>query len=642
MRAIGMVLFVLALLSVAVYRLVQLEVLDHRGYAQAARNNRVRIDPVPPPRGLIYSRNGKLLAENVPSYNLVLVPYDVHNLTATVQSLEQLLHIPTAEVQRFYRLLRTTPPYRSVPLLTQLTQHQLAHFAVESYRFPGAHVQAQLVRRYPFGSLTVDSVGYVGRINAPELRQVNANNYSGTNYFGKSGLELAYQSQLHGQVGYKVVKVDAQGRPLQTLKKNLPVPGRDLVLTLDMGLQRVAQKAMKGWQGAVVVMNPRNGAILALVSKPAFNPNWFVNGISVKRYRTLLDNPHKPLWNRALDAGYAPGSTIKPFIALGALQAHVITPSTQIYAGPYYIIPGDKTRHKFWDWDPYGHGVTNLKKAIAQSVDTYFYPVAYKMGIHAIDRTLAKFGFGRSPLPGLPGESAGVLPTPKWTQRTLGQPWYPGDTVLMGIGQSYLQVTPLQLTKAVSIIAMRGHGYRPRLLRAWRTSPRGALHPIPPQPLPVVRFGNPQFWSDVIAGMHAVTASPHGTAYWTFRGFPLPVAGKTGTAQLFNVGADPFAKHGKVPFRLRDNALFEAFTPIKHPRIAIVVVCEHAGQLLGPASKVARKVLDYWYKHQGQVSRPLSRLAFEPIQPHKRLAACPGRRSRTPLHSPNCPPVKLS
>ncbi|MEJ2479762.1 MAG: penicillin-binding protein 2 [Acidihalobacter sp.] len=622
LRAVGMVLFVAAMLGVAVYRLVQLQILEHRNYAQAAHNNRVRIQPVAPPRGLIYSRNGKLLAENVPSYSLVLVPDDVHHLHRTVQDLVKLLHIAPADLRHFEQLRRSTPPYRAVPLLTQLSQRQLAHFAVESYRFPGVHIQARLVRHYPYGPLTVDSVGYVGRINAAELKKVNADNYAGTDYFGKSGLELAFQSQLHGKVGYKVVKVDAAGRPLSTLQSHLPVPGRDLVLTLDMGLQRVAQKAMTGWQGAVVVMNPRNGAVLALVSKPAFNPNWFVNGISEKRYRKLLDNPRKPLWNRALDAAYSPGSTIKPFIALGALQAHVITPQKQIDAGPYYIIPGDHSHHKFWDWTPYGHGMTNLKKAIEQSVDTYFYPVAYSMGIKTIDQTLAKFGFGRLPEPGLQGESAGVLPSPKWKQHTQGQPWYPGDTVLMGIGQGYLQVTPLQLAEGVSTIAMRGHGHQPHLLRAWRTSPGGSLHPVKVQALPDAHFRKPSFWRDVIAGMHAVTASPYGTSYRAFRGFPLPVAGKTGTAQVFSFHTSPFAKHGKIPFRLRDNALFEGFTPIDKPRLAVVVVVEHAGDKLGPASNIARKVLDYWYAHQAQIENPLSQLAFKPMAPHRHRKAC--------------------
>jgi penicillin-binding protein 2 len=622
LRAVAMVLFVIAMLGVAVYRLVQLQVLDHRNYAQAAHDNRVRIEPVAPPRGLIYSRNGKLLAENIPSYNLVLVPADVHHLHKTVQALTQLLHIAPADVRHFEQLRLSTPSYRAVPLLTQLSQSQLARFAVESYRYPGVHIQARLIRHYPYGSLTVDSVGYVGRINAAELKQVNADNYAGTDYFGKRGLELGFQHQLHGKVGYKVVKVDAAGRPLGTLQSQLPVPGRDLVLTLDMGLQRVAQKAMKGWQGAVVVMNPRDGAVLALVSNPAFDPNWFVNGISERRYSKLLGNSSKPLWNRALAAAYSPGSTIKPFIAMGALQAHVITPQQQIDAGPYYIIPGDRTRHKFWDWTPYGHGMTDLKKAIEQSVDTYFYPVAYAMGIQTIDKTLAKFGFGQLPDPGLPGESAGVLPSPKWKEHSQGQPWYPGDTVLMGIGQGYMQATPLQLAEAVSTIAMRGHGHQAHLLRAWRATPQGPLHSLAPKPLPVARFGNPSFWSDVIAGMHAVTASPYGTSYRAFHGFPLPVAGKTGTAQVFSFHTNPFAHRGKIPFRLRDNALFEGFTPIDKPRLAVVVVVEHAGDKLGPASIIARKVMDYWYAHQSQIDMPLSQLAFQPMMPRKHHGNC--------------------
>lgn len=614
LRVVVLAVVVVAMLGVAVYRLGELQIQDHRNYAQAARANRVRVVPVAPPRGLIYSRDGKLLAQNMPSYALEIIPADVPDLAKTVRQLTRLLGISPREVHRFEQLRRASPSYRAVPLLSQLDPHQVARFAVESFRFPGVHIQAHLVRYYPYGRLTTDSVGYVGRINAPELKKVNATNYAGTDYFGKGGLELAFQQYLHGKVGYKVVKVDAVGRPLKTVQSQLPVPGRDMVLTLDMGLQRVAQKAMKGKAGVVVAMNPRNGAVLALVSNPSFNPNWFVNGISEKRYRKLLDNPHKPLWNRAVEASYAPGSTIKPFIALGALQAHVITPQQKIYAGPYYMIPG--THHKFWDWDPYGQGWTDLKKAIARSVDTYFYPVAYKMGIQAIDRTLAKFGFGQMPMPGLPGESAGLLPTPKWKKHNLGRPWYPGDTVVMGIGQGYLQVTPLQLAKAVSIIAMRGHGYQPHLLRAWRDSPNGRLHLVKPQALPVVHFRR-SYWRDVIAGMRAEAESPHGTSYWPFRGFPLPVAGKTGTAQVFTSPGNPFTKHGKIPYRLRNNALFEGFTPIKKPQLVVVVVVEHSKTMLGPAASVARKVMEYWRTHQSQISQPLSQIKFSPMKPHK-------------------------
>ncbi|APZ42034.1 penicillin-binding protein 2 [Acidihalobacter ferrooxydans] len=600
---------VFVMLGGAVYRLAELQVLEHRSYALAAHDNRVRIDPVPPPRGLIYSRNGILLAENVPSYALVIVPDDVHHMAQTLQALTRLLNIAPTDLKHFTQLLHRTPPYRAVPLLTELTPKQIAKFAVERYRFAGVHVQAHLVRRYPYRGLTTDSVGYVGRINATELSKVNANNYAGTDYFGKSWLEADYEPQLHGTAGYVVHRVNAGGQPLETLQRHLPVPGQDIVLTLDKGLQEVAQKAMRGKLGAVVVLNPRNGAILALVSSPSFDPNWFVNGISEKRYLSLLNNPAKPLWNRALQAGYAPGSTIKPYIAVGALQDGVVTAKEKIFAGPYYVLPHDPTKHKFWDWTPYGAGMTDLKKAIEESVDTYFYPVAVKMGITRLDRTLAKFGFGKDPMPSLNGVASGLLPSPAWKRRALGQSWYPGDTVVMGIGQGYLQITPLQLAKAVSIIAMHGQGFVPRLVRAWYDPTTHALRPNPPRPLPTIRLRDPKYWSDVIAGMHAVTASPNGTAYPSFIGFPHTVAGKTGTAQLFSTPhTNPFARQAPVPYNLRDNNLFEAFTPIDHPQLAVVVVVEHTGVRIGAASRVARKIMTYWYAHRAQIDRPLHQL----------------------------------
>ncbi len=607
-RALVLAIIVLIAAAVITYRMIELKVIDHHYYVSAARNNRIQIDPVAPPRGLIYSRNGQLLAENIPGYNLLVIPDEVRDFKKTLTSLVRLLQISSDQLRYFRYQLEASPAYRAVPLITDLTQKQLATFAVQAYRFPGILIQAHLMRHYPFKKLTVNSVGYVGRINIPELHHINADNYAGTDYFGKQGLELEYQSLLHGKVGDKVVEVNAVGHPLRVIKEHLPVPGKSLILTLDMGLQRVAEQAMKGWRGAVVVLDPRTGAILALVSKPAFDPNWFINGISEKHYQSLLGNPGKPLWNRAVNASYAPGSTIKPFIALAALDAEVITPQEKIYSGPYYIIPG--TQHKFWDWDQWGQGWTNLKKAIEESVDTYFYPVASRLGIKKMDQTLDKFGFGKNPLPGFPGVSSGLLPTPQWKRRVEGYSWYPGDTVIMGIGQGFLQVSPLQLAKAVSIIAMRGHGFHPQLVRAIYDPVTGQLILRQPQPLPVVKMSNPRYWQDVIIGMHAVTASPHGTAHTTFIGFPLPVAGKTGTAQIFSIHGNPFAQHRKIPYDLRDNALFEAFTPIKHPHLTVVVICEHAGDKIGPASAVTRKIMDYWYAHQNRIDNPLSNPRF--------------------------------
>ncbi len=629
-----MVGVVFVLLAGAVYRLVKLQVVDHRNYALAAHGNRVRIEPLPPPRGLIYDNNGYLLAENKPSYALVLVPDEVANVHETVNALRRWLSIPSADINRFYQLLRITPSYRPVPLMTNLRPRQIARFAVEEYRFPGVRVQTQLVRYYPYKNLTADFVGYVGRINAAELSKVNANNYAGTNYYGKTWLEADFQSKLHGDVGYKVYRVNAAGRPLKTLKQHLPVPGRDLVLTINIGMQRVAQQAMKGKQGAVVALNPRTGAILALVSSPSFNPNDFVNGISEKQYHQLLNNPNKPLWNRALEAAYAPGSTIKPYIALGALQDGIVTATQKIFAGPYWEIPHDPTHHKYWDWTPAGAGWTDVEKAIEQSVDTYFYPVAYKMGITRLDQTLSMFGFGRDPMPGLPGVSRGLLPSPAWKRKALGQPWYPGDTVVMGIGQGYLEVTPLQLAKAVSIIAMHGNGYVPRLVRGWYDPLTGKMRRNTPQPLPAIHLRNPQYWNDVIAGMHDVTASPHGTAYWSFVGFKHPVAGKTGTAQLFTTPhTNPYARQAKVPYYLRDNDLFESFTPIKHPQLVVVVVVEHTGVMIGAASRVARKVMAYWYAHRSQIDRPFSKLVLHTQLPEKPAKTVPAR-SKKPAHPP--------
>lgn len=612
-RTLATAFAVIVLFVAAIARLAQLQLFDHRDYAQAARENRVRVQPIPPPRGLIYSRNGRLLAENVPSYSLAVIPDEVHDLHATLDALGRVVKLTPDDLQSFATLRRITPGYRAIPLATHLSQADLARFAVNRYRFPGVEIQSRLRRYYPYANLTADTVGYVGRISESDLHRVDPSQYAGTIYFGKNGLELANQSMLHGSPGYKVLEVDANGQPVGTLKRHLPAPGQDLILTLDIGLQRVAQKAMHGKRGAVVVMNPRTGAILAAVSNPAYDPNWFVDGISNRRYHKLVSDPGNPLWNRALAAGYAPGSTIKPFIALAGLEAGLIKPQTKIFSGPYYIIPGDTTQHKFWDWTPYGHGWTDLSKAIAQSVDTYFYPLAYQLGIKRIDGMLSRFGFGQRPGLRVPGVSAGVLPSPSWKQRTQGHAWYPGDTVVMGIGQGYLQVTPLQMATAVSEIAMRGHGFRPHLLRALRNPVDGKITPVAPQPLPPIELKRQGYWNDVIAGMQAVVNSPAGTAYQEFQGFPLPVAGKTGTAQVFANPKNPFQQRKRLPYRLRDNALFEAFTPVAHPELAVVVIVEHAGDHLGPASSVTRKIMDYWLAHRRLIEHPDTPVSLQPF-----------------------------
>ncbi|AOU98720.1 penicillin-binding protein 2 [Acidihalobacter yilgarnensis] len=616
-RTLVTALAVILLFMAAIARLVQLQIFDHKDYAQAARENRVRVQPIPPPRGLIYSRSGQLLAENVPSYTLAVIPDETHDLASTLKALAKIVTLSPEDLRSFKALRSITPGYREIPLATHLSQATVARFAVNRYRFPGVEIQSRLRRYYPYTALTADTIGYVGRISETDLKHVDPSDYAGTVYFGKSGLELTDQSRLHGHPGYKVMEVDADGQPVGALKRQLPTPGADLILTLDIGLQRVAQQAMKGKRGAVVVMNPRSGAILAAVSNPAYNPNWFVDGISSRRYQELVGSPGNPLWNRAFAASYAPGSMIKPFIALAGLNARIIKPQTEVFSGPYYIIPGDKTRHKFWDWTPYGHGWTNLTKAIAQSVDTYFYPLAYQLGIRRIDDMLSRFGFGQRPPLGMPGVAAGVLPSPAWKRRTQGHPWYPGDTVLMGIGQGYLQVTPLQLATAVSEIAMRGHASRPHLLRAIRNPVDGRIEALPSQPLPAITLKHEAYWGDVIAGMQAVIDSPAGTAYQEFHGFPLPVAGKTGTAQVYANPKNPFLKRLHIPYRLRDNALFEAFTPVKHPELVVVVIVEHAGDRLGPASGVTRKIMNYWLAHRQAIEHPVAPLS---LQPFKRAA----------------------
>lgn len=597
-RATWAVVIVGLLAALLIGRLVYLQVILHKHYATLSKENWVRLVPVSPTRGLIFGRNGVLLAENVPTYNLTITPEQVTNLKATIAQLRRLMPISNDDVEAFRRLMAQKPGFESIPLRFRLTPREVARFAVNRWRFPGVDVTAQLSRYYPRKSLAVHDVGYVGRIDASELRKVNESEYAGTSYIGKTGIEQYYESILHGRVGVEEVEANAQGRTLRVIKRTAPTPGDNIYLTLDARLQAVAQKAMGKYTGALVALDPNNGDILAMVSTPDYNPNPFVNGINTKAYRALRDNPEHPLFDRAIRGMYAPGSTIKPFMALAGLQDGVVTPESTTFCPGYYQIPGHS--HKYHCWKRWGHGVVDLHKAIVQSCDVYFYALAHALGIDRMHAFLSRFGFGQPTGVDLMGEKNGLLPSPKWKEATHHQPWYPGDTVINGIGQGYMLVTPLQLASATATLAMRGRRIVPHLLYALRNPATGRLTILPPRHLPAILLSKQSYWKDVIADMTGVITSVHGTAHSIDWGAKYTIAGKTGTAQVFGTRRDEDSDERNLPFKLRDNALFIAFAPVKDPKIAVAVIVEHGGGGGGMAAPIARKVMDEYLVKEGQ------------------------------------------
>lgn len=581
----------LALLLIS--RLVDLQLVDYTHYATESKNNLINTTPIPPTRGLIYDRNGVLLAKNIPVYTLEIVPDKIKHLKKTLTKLRHLLHLPANSIQAIENNIHHYRPFAEIPLAYNLSAKTLAIFYVNRYRFPGVMVDVQLIRHYPLGKVMADVVGYVGRITQKNLNHVNKENYAGTQFFGKRGIEAYDEKILHGTVGVAKVEINANGKVIKVIHRTPPISGSNIYLTIDSKLQAVAEKAMGTDAGSVVAIQPSTGQILAMTSNPSFNPNDFVQGISQQNYNKLLYAPNHPLYNRAVNGVYAPGSTVKPFYSAAALSDGTITPTYKIFDPGYYIIPG--TQHIFHNWKRTGNGWVNVVKAIYVSCDTFFYKLAMKFGINKIDKILASFGFGQATGIDFPNESHGNLPTPAWKKLVKGKPWYTGDTVNLGIGQGYMLVTPLQLAHATTIIANRGIAYTPYLLLKTHLS-NGVNISVKPR-IDIHTDISPAAWRVAIKGMANVITNPFGTGFHFGRHPGYSVAAKTGTAQVYGDYRDEDHVQLSLPKHLRDNHLFIAFAPIKHPLIAVAVVAEHDDE----ASTVARKVIDYYLKTEGHL-----------------------------------------
>jgi len=591
-RILFSVIFGILLLTGLISRLFYLQVLSHAHYTALSEDNRVSIVPIAPTRGLIYDRNGVLLAQNIPSRTLELVPEHIPDLKATLKKLRDLIHITDDEIDRFNDLRKKKRRFEGIPLRFRLSDSEAARISVHLDQLPGVEITAELMRHYPQGQLASHAIGYVARINEEELTNLDASRYAATKNIGKTGVERSYEDELHGEVGYQRVETNAAGRIVDVLERTLPIPGKNLYLTLDARVQLVAEQAFKGNDGALVAIDPNNGEVLAFVSMPTYDPNLFVNGIDQKTYDALNKSTERPLFNRALQGQYPPGSTIKPFLGLAGLEYKLITPGTDINCPGYYMLKNDD--HKYRDWKKTGHGETNLSKAIVQSCDVYFYELSMALKIDRMSEFLGNFGMGRPTGIDLRGEEEGILPSKEWKRRVHRLPWFPGETLITGIGQGFTLVTPLQLAEMTAELSSRGKRYTPHIVRGVVEPGDNKLVVHQSSPKNILQMDNPQNWQTIIQAMTQVVTGIHGTARGISHDLKYKIAGKTGTAQVFGIkqneeGEDDLSK---IPKKLRDHALFIAFAPADAPKIAVAVIVEHGGHGGSTAAPIARKVMD--------------------------------------------------
>lgn len=586
--------FVLLLFVLLFGRFFYLQVVQREHYHTLAEANRISISPIVPNRGLILDRNGEVLAHNYSGYTLEVVPSKVTDLEALFNELSTVVEIGARDRKRFKKLREESKRFESLPIRTRLSDVEVARFAANRYRFPGVEIKARLFRQYPKGESASHVVGYIGRINDKDLEQLEANNdlanYRGSQYMGKIGVEQSYEKELHGVTGFEEMETDAVGRTIRVISRTPPIPGNNLMLSLDAKLQEVAEKAFGDRRGALVAIDPASGDVLAFVSKPGFDLNLFVDGIDSENWDLLNNSIDKPLNNRALRGVYPPGSTFKPFMALAGLELKKRVPRETISDPGYFSLPGSK--HRFRDWKAEGHGIVDLHKSLVVSCDTYYYSLANDLGIDSIFNFSTQFGLGRKTGIDIAGESAGLLPSREWKMRRHKQNWYPGDTISVGIGQGYNLTTPLQLAFATAILAANGTAYRPHLVKKILNNNNGVLREVAAQPLYTLNL-NPDNLRAVRNALVGVTR-PGGTAAVAGAGAAYAFAGKTGTSQVIGVKQGEKYAEEKIHERHRDHALFVAYAPAADPKIALSVLVENGGHGGASAAPVARLVMDYY------------------------------------------------
>ena len=582
---------------VLVGRLVYLQISSHELYTTLSRDNQVRLAPISPLRGMILDRNGEPLAENVPSYTLEVIPEKTENFEQTLETLTPLINLQEEELAAIRNQRQVRKSFESLPIRLWLSEDEIARIALKLPWLPGVSISTRSVRTYPYADLAAHVVGYVARISESEQKKLDTAEYQGTAFIGKNGLEKSYESVLHGRTGFEQYETNVKGYILRELGIKDAIPGADLYLSLDIALQRVARDALGTFSGAVVAIEPSTGRVLAMVSNPGFDPNPFINGISKDRYQALQQDEEKPLYDRTIRGLFPPGSTVKPFVALAGLEILNLSPSSRVSCPGYYRLPD--SAHKYRDWRPSGHGPTDLKSAITQSCDVYFYDLAHRIGIQKLhDYMHERFGFGAATGIDLPGEKPGLFPSESWKLKFRKAPWQAGETVITGIGQGYVLTTPLQMARATAMLANRGAVVQPRLVE--RIKSRLEIEtPYPREENSSTALIPEGDWETVVSAMIDVVHSAAGTAKAAGRGLTYHIAGKTGTAQVFTVAQDKSYKSMKITKNMRDHAWFMGFAPAESPRIAVVVIAEHGGHGGSVAAPVARAVMDRYLLGSG-------------------------------------------
>ncbi len=632
-RAFAAAVIMVLALGAVIARLVWLQVVRYEHFVELSQGNRIKIEPIPPNRGLILDRNGLPLATNAPSYQLELTREQVEDVDETLNGLAALGLIDPADIPALKKDIRTRRSFDAVPVKLQLTEEELARFAARRHEFPGVEIRPRLTRYYPLGSTAVHAIGYVGAISEDDKKRLNIDDYAGTTLTGKTGVERAYEAELHGRTGYQQLLVNAQGRTVErignetaTLERKEPLAGNDLFLTIDHRVQQAAEDALRGHRAAAVAIDPSNGDVIAFVSMPGFDPNLFARGLSRTEYLALTEDPNRPMYDRAVRGIYPPGSTVKPLMALAALEYGIVTPTETRFCRGQWRMPG--VRRPWRDWKPAGHGVVDMRKAIATSCDVYFYDIANLMGIDRIHDYLHQFGLGQETGIDIGGERQGILPSTEWKRTVFKRPeaqvWFPGDTISVGIGQGYMTATPLQLAHATATLAARGKRFKPRLVRAVRYAETGETRELEPVRLPDAKTKDPGAWDIAIGGMYDVANAPYGSARYYIQQEGKPaysMAGKSGTAQVFTVAAsERMRKADELAEHLRDHALFIAFAPVEDPKLAVAVIVENAprgGSAF--AAPIARRILDTYLLTPEQLAE----------QDAKRKAASAAQAPRT-------------
>lgn len=607
LRLIVLSAVVLIGFGILALRFYFLQVIHHSHYHTLAENNRISITPVAPNRGLITDRNGTIIAQNFFVYTLEITPSKVENFDETIDEISKLVEISSHDLKRFNKLKAHSHQYESIPIRTHLNEVEAAKFAANRFRFPGVEIKSRLFRHYPNQKLGAHIAGYIGRINDKDLARLKKadelSNYKGSDHIGKSGIEQFYEKELHGTTGFQQVEINADGKAVRVLSSTAPVSGNNLTLSIDLKLQAIAEKGFGERRGALVAIQPQTGEVLALVSMPTFNPNLFVGGIDTKNWKRLNESIEKPLINRPLRGVYPPGSTFKPFVALAGLEAGKRQPPFNIKDAGYFSLPN--STHRYRDWKASGHGFVDMKRAITISCDTFFYGLAVELGIEKLSDFVRHFGFGKKSGIDIKGENGGLLPTPDWKRRRFKQPWYMGETVIVGIGQGYTLVTPMQLAYATAVLANKGVAMRPRLVNGITDVKTGEVTPVEPIVNDRITLGEKNL--DIVKqGMVDVTL-PGGTAARVGRNAGYSIAAKTGTAQVIGIKQNEKYNEKNIQERHRDHALFIAYAPADNPTIAIAAIVENGGHGGSAAGPIVRQVMDYYLLGKEPLELPIKK-----------------------------------